>query len=481
MNLYTNFFREHQYSLSTCDVTTINGTAVRCLGTAWDTGASDRVKSALNRILDEPPTAEEREEAVQQRFNDAMSGLKAKRGVVDTPFFVDTHHSTYLDGLAPDLSFLSSEVPSLDTVVALGELCLSIDDEHMGKMMMYLATVLASQPHRAGIGGFLSNGLETQVWVAVRAAGGLKYRRTHSFAWSECKDVIARILCSPVAVLAAETTSGEMRVTLSSYMAAGATSSVYFGDEGRDLVYKVYKTDHAERALSERAILSALGKAEVLGVPMLAAGEWRTCGVGCPVIAMRYHGAPAKWESLTVERLRELAEVLRGVHSEGYVHRDIRCPNIVIDGESGALTLVDWGFAQHEGDTAWRNGSFITAPAALISLLSGGDVYRCSWKDDAESLCRLGCVSAYPRLRDALVMAEDDLKQKRGDPVKACRRWRAMWASTDLFDVSVMEEACGRLRVDEFAEDEFLEYFDKLLARVQHFLPASRAVWEDSD
>jgi len=70
-------------------------------------------------------------------------------------------------------------------------------------------------------------------------------------------------------------------------------------------------------------------------------------------------GALSRWQAMDV--LRPLASALDHAHEKGFVHRDIKSSNILIEKGSGRAVLTDFGVAKalHEGSSMTQNGAFI--------------------------------------------------------------------------------------------------------------------------
>jgi serine/threonine protein kinase len=140
---------------------------------------------------------------------------------------------------------------------------------------------------------------------------------------------------------------------IESVVGGGGSSVVYRCAEG--VALKVLREelrgdpDVAARFRREADVLRAIDHTNV--VRLLDAGEWW--------LAMPFVEGPSLRElaPLPVSRAEELvaqtAHALEGVHAAGYVHRDVKPGNLLVDG-SGRVVLIDFALARRTGsDEPW--------------------------------------------------------------------------------------------------------------------------------
>ncbi len=65
-------------------------------------------------------------------------------------------------------------------------------------------------------------------------------------------------------------------------------------------------------------------------------------------------------QTLAMEWLKDLLGILAQVHSQNFFHRDIKPPNIMLRGSSGALVLIDFGTARQVTQTVMNQQGRVT-------------------------------------------------------------------------------------------------------------------------
>src|SRR5262249_35269072 len=86
---------------------------------------------------------------------------------------------------------------------------------------------------------------------------------------------------------------------------------------------------------------------------------------------------------------REAAEGLAAAHDRGLIHRDIKPPNLWLEGEKRRVKILDFGVARAAGDEAHltQTGAIIGTPAYMAPEQAGARPV-----DHRSDLFSLGCV-----------------------------------------------------------------------------------------
>lgn len=83
----------------------------------------------------------------------------------------------------------------------------------------------------------------------------------------------------------------------------------------------------------------------------------------------------------------QFAKNIRKIHGQGFVHRDIRCQNIMARGNT--LVLIDWGYSCKANTQHLCNGTAITAPQRILKSLLRSEIVSWDVWDDIESLVKV--------------------------------------------------------------------------------------------
>ena len=144
--------------------------------------------------------------------------------------------------------------------------------------------------------------------------------------------------------------------------------------------------DAASRFRAERQILASLSHPHLAAVYDGGVGPG-----GHPYLVMEYvEGRPitehCRAEDLSVESrlalLRQVAEAVQAAHEQTIVHRDLKPENVLVDRESGAVKLVDFGIAKILGELpgaprpATQTGAHPMTPAYAAPEQVKGEAIR---------------------------------------------------------------------------------------------------------
>ena len=109
-----------------------------------------------------------------------------------------------------------------------------------------------------------------------------------------------------------------------------------------------------------------------------------------------------------------LLVTLRLVHAAGYVHRDVRWPNIMRRRDSTRrIVLCDLGYAVRVGTSAYVSGTLRCASPAVLRAACSGQQHVYSALDDVHSWARTCYLLANPACAELL----DDIVPDEGAAV----------------------------------------------------------------
>jgi tRNA A-37 threonylcarbamoyl transferase component Bud32 len=150
------------------------------------------------------------------------------------------------------------------------------------------------------------------------------------------------------------------------YLGRGATSKVFLAKQG-GTEYAVKMFDDACQGLvtDEAKVLDALKGID--GIPRLEDVSPNSL-LMTPVCS--------RYKVVDGESVSQLIDIVKAVHDEGYVHRDIRPPNL-LQTTDGCIVLADWGFAAVKNSTAKYVGTLHTASDAVL-LSVGAQSEHCN-------------------------------------------------------------------------------------------------------
>jgi len=175
-------------------------------------------------------------------------------------------------------------------------------------------------------------------------------------------------------------------------LGSGKTATVYEVDDATERKFAKLFSEQSEREreweilqqLTPLHILPFRGLQSVDG--MSGRGQPQYAIVGSPVLQ-------AVTEStLHREHWIQLLDNLRLLHENGYVHRDVRPANIMLD--NNTLKLIDFGYASKAGRECLFAGTITFASRAVLEKLASGAVaFTPQPSDDLESLVKYRCKS----------------------------------------------------------------------------------------
>ncbi len=111
-------------------------------------------------------------------------------------------------------------------------------------------------------------------------------------------------------------------------------------------------------------------------------------------------------------QIRELANSLKLLHEQNYVHRDIKPQNILVDGKT--FKLADFGMVEQENTSCTKNGPKYWPTPELLNMCD--DTVHCSGKQT--DVFMLGCIfyfiytMKYPVGNININLIHDDYKMK---------------------------------------------------------------------
>jgi hypothetical protein len=222
-------------------------------------------------------------------------------------------------------------------------------------------------------------------------------RRTGAITWQQQQDIermdFARIVQQPD--WKGQTIPG---YRLRSRIASGGFAAIWTAEtlfERREVAVKVL---HPERAKDPRAVARFEWEAMLLrrlNCPHIVRGLDHGFERGQHYLVMEYVDGRSLGQLLSetgafpvrnaLSAARQVAEALRYLHAEGYLHRDVKPDNAIIDGKE-RVKLCDLGFAvpipQHAGDGGRKSTAVGTAgyisPEAMrgeTDVKVGADIY----------------------------------------------------------------------------------------------------------
>ena len=170
--------------------------------------------------------------------------------------------------------------------------------------------------------------------------------------------------------------------TIEKLIGHGGMGRVYLGQDdqlGRRVAIKLMSPSRAAEAVSRQRFLRESKAAAAINHPHIVTiyqvGEYE----GLPYIVMQHVDGPnladyrlaAGGTVATAEAIRigrELAEGLRAAHERGLVHRDIKPDNVLLEGPSRQVRIIDFGLARELDGTDTRltvDGAVVGTPAYM--------------------------------------------------------------------------------------------------------------------
>lgn len=188
-----------------------------------------------------------------------------------------------------------------------------------------------------------------------------------------------------------------------------STQGVYAIDQHPDYVLKLFKTNEAR---GEATMLKQLENLDVPHVPKLIKEHDRAL-ILSPRCEHIYH--------ITCHQALQLLETLQHVHKHGFVHRDIRPANLLVQ-RNGSILVNDWGFTVPIDTEQPYAGTLIHASDAVLKKLSEGQAnIRVTAADDLVSFVRTVFVLTFPHAAPRLNISKT--KYFSHDAKKVLQMW----------------------------------------------------------
>ena len=151
---------------------------------------------------------------------------------------------------------------------------------------------------------------------------------------------------------------------------------------------------------------------------------------------------------ITAFHADQLLETLEAAHKAGWIHRDIRPANLLVDPASAnELIIIDWGFAVRTGtdEPVAFAGALINAPDAVLAALEDHKPFVPQPLHDLESAVRaLVCMAFHDSfLGLRLLRREVDGYLRGGLLSEAARCVRKWWTTKQLVSWTAAIE-CAR-------------------------------------
>jgi serine/threonine protein kinase len=215
------------------------------------------------------------------------------------------------------------------------------------------------------------------------------------------------------------------------YLGRGATSKVFLAkQDGTDCVVKMFHDACKGLVANEAKVLTALTGID--GVPRLEDVSQN---------ALLMTPVCSRYKVVDRDSVSQLLDVVKAVHDKGYVHRDIRPPNLLqtID---GVVMLADWGFAAVKDSTAKYVGTLHTASDAVLASIESQRDHRNTASDDLHALIRCIFCLLYPRQVGSLwAIANSDVADIRGFWSVLPKAWLDMATAANVANYDAVRSA----------------------------------------
>ena len=210
---------------------------------------------------------------------------------------------------------------------------------------------------------------------------------------------------------------GPMRVIVDKVIGQGSFATVYLAHDGESGEKYAIKRVFQDRRYKNRELLILRGLKHPNCLKLLQFFITTTGGQGgaqhlnlvTPYYPetlagiMRYYSGVQEYIPLMYVRCftYQLCRALAYIHSQGIIHRDIKPQNVMLDMESGMLTLIDYGSSKYykegEASVSYICSRFYRAP----ELLLGSTIYG-----QAIDMWGVGCILAEMLLGHPLFCGE---------------------------------------------------------------------------
>jgi len=371
-----------------------------------------------------PPSPSADESEYQEFFTEEMQKLGAKHYC---KYHVkDTSRKRSLGGRKPDLTFW----PKGETLVNwnkafLGEIKTlreegQFTETDKGEALTWAHRLLQMHPQRRSAMSFLTDtrhimffrvrrephGQVTYSWTAVvplyktkkeakRQGQKLREIRKAASGFNWLKSLLATDPRDEgVGLVDIPQPRFSRDISMSDFLGGGATSQVYRASNG--MVVKLLADRFADLCENEKHILQQLSKNEAIQkyIPKVVEAANNA-------LLMEPEGLPLTHPTLA--HWNQVLLILKELHAGGYVHRDIRPNNILIQAGTQDVLLIDFGFSVDAAKLVPYCGTVHYASNSILEALSQEhQEIQCTPADDLVSLVHSAFSLHFPAFRSKL-------------------------------------------------------------------------------
>eukprot|EP00003_Mantamonas_plastica_P011594 TRINITY_DN2136_c0_g1_i1.p1 TRINITY_DN2136_c0_g1~~TRINITY_DN2136_c0_g1_i1.p1 ORF type:complete len:358 (+),score=91.88 TRINITY_DN2136_c0_g1_i1:808-1881(+) len=313
--------------------------------------------------------------------------------------------------------------------------------EHKGQLMQYLSTLCSkSNFYRTLAFGMLTNGKEAFLIKYDHKQKENPFQRTREYSWTNKQDwphLLFLFRGSKEDLGVKEPPGFCQGTSVQGFLGSGSQGQVWEVEkDGKS--YAVKSSDIEGGITSENNVLKELQ--DIDGVVKMhndkGKGEHLWMDKGDAVTAVEFD-------------FEYLVDTLKSVHEYGYVHRDIRASNIIID-DDGNCRLIDFGTAEKmTQETSVFEGSATTSSDKVLQAMIDEENVNYQAEDDLIQLIRTGILlhwgESYPIRLWVGRIREAEGRQQRSRIVKK------MWGNIKCWLpwMDAMEQLAQENQVDE--------------------------------